>query len=101
MGARNPLSIIVPCHRLIGIAGAPAGYVGGLAGKRWWRARDALDPKPENPAGGANMRNPDQTDLAFIRPRPAFVSAKWRHETPRPDATGDLGRTARVGCGRS
>lgn len=31
----NPLSIIVPCHRVIGADGALTGYAGGLARKRW------------------------------------------------------------------
>jgi len=30
---RNPLSIIVPCHRVIGAGGALTGYAGGLARK--------------------------------------------------------------------
>jgi methylated-DNA-[protein]-cysteine S-methyltransferase len=32
---RNPISIIVPCHRLIGGDGALTGYGGGLWRKRW------------------------------------------------------------------
>ena len=31
----NPISIVVPCHRVIGSNGALAGYGGGLARKRW------------------------------------------------------------------
>jgi methylated-DNA-[protein]-cysteine S-methyltransferase len=31
---RNPLSIIIPCHRLVGRNGALTGYAGGLARKR-------------------------------------------------------------------
>lgn len=31
---RNPLTIIVPCHRLLGRDGALTGYAGGLARKR-------------------------------------------------------------------
>lgn len=31
---RNPLSIIVPCHRLLGRGGALTGYAGGLERKR-------------------------------------------------------------------
>ena len=30
---RNPLSIVVPCHRLVGAAGALTGYGGGLERK--------------------------------------------------------------------
>lgn len=32
--AQNPLSIVVPCHRVIGTSGALTGYAGGLARKR-------------------------------------------------------------------
>lgn len=31
---RNPLSIIVPCHRVIGSNGTLTGYAGGIASKR-------------------------------------------------------------------
>jgi len=31
---RNPLSIVVPCHRLVGTGGALTGYGGGLHRKR-------------------------------------------------------------------
>jgi methylated-DNA-[protein]-cysteine S-methyltransferase len=33
--ARNPVSIILPCHRVIGIEGALTGYGGGVERKRW------------------------------------------------------------------
>lgn len=32
---QNPLTIIWPCHRIIGAAGQLTGYAGGLARKRW------------------------------------------------------------------
>jgi methylated-DNA-[protein]-cysteine S-methyltransferase len=32
---RNPLSIIVPCHRVVGASGALTGYGGGLPAKRY------------------------------------------------------------------
>jgi methylated-DNA-[protein]-cysteine S-methyltransferase len=32
---QNPISIIVPCHRVIAASGALTGYAGGLAAKRW------------------------------------------------------------------
>lgn len=31
---RNPLSVIVPCHRVVGADGSLTGYAGGLARKR-------------------------------------------------------------------
>ena len=31
---RNPISIVLPCHRLVGSAGALTGFAGGLAAKR-------------------------------------------------------------------
>jgi methylated-DNA-[protein]-cysteine S-methyltransferase len=33
--ARNPLSIVVPCHRVVGRRGDLTGYAGGLAAKAW------------------------------------------------------------------
>ena len=32
---RNPVSIIVPCHRVVGANGALTGYAGGLDRKKW------------------------------------------------------------------
>lgn len=32
---RNPLSILVPCHRVIGAMGQLTGFAGGLAAKRF------------------------------------------------------------------
>jgi len=32
---KNPISIIVPCHRVIGADGSLTGYGGGLERKRW------------------------------------------------------------------
>ena len=33
--ALNPISIVLPCHRLIGANGALTGYAGGLGRKHW------------------------------------------------------------------
>lgn len=32
---KNPISIIVPCHRVIGANGELTGYLGGLKAKEW------------------------------------------------------------------
>lgn len=39
--ARNPIAIIVPCHRVIGSDGSLTGYAGGEAAKRWLLAHEA------------------------------------------------------------
>lgn len=31
----NPISVIIPCHRLVGSTGALTGFAGGLDAKRW------------------------------------------------------------------
>jgi methylated-DNA-[protein]-cysteine S-methyltransferase len=33
--ARNPIAIIIPCHRVIGADGDLTGYAGGLDRKKW------------------------------------------------------------------
>ena len=37
---RNPISIIVPCHRLVGASGSLTGYAGGVERKRWLLAHE-------------------------------------------------------------
>lgn len=49
--ARNPLAIIVPCHRLVGSAGELVSYVGGLARKRWLLAHEGALAAPLPPTG--------------------------------------------------
>jgi len=39
---RNPISVIVPCHRVIGADGSLTGYGGGLERKRWLLAHEGL-----------------------------------------------------------
>lgn len=37
---RNPLGIVVPCHRVVGADGSLVGYAGGLDRKRWLLAHE-------------------------------------------------------------
>jgi len=37
---QNPISIIVPCHRVVGANGSLTGYGGGLDAKRWLLSHD-------------------------------------------------------------
>jgi methylated-DNA-[protein]-cysteine S-methyltransferase len=66
---KNPWGIIVPCHRVVGRAGALTGFAGGVPTKRWLLqhegvavggGRDAADPK-------ARARGP-QTSFAYLAP---------------------------------
>ena len=53
--ARNPLSIVVPCHRVVGRAGALTGYGGGLEVKRRLLDHERRRARPESalPAAGS------------------------------------------------
>ncbi len=37
---KNPISIIVPCHRVIAASGELTGYAGGLPAKQWLLAHE-------------------------------------------------------------
>ncbi|EKV02737.1 O-6-methylguanine DNA methyltransferase [Leptolyngbya sp. PCC 7375] len=39
----NPISIVLPCHRVIGANGNLTGYAGGLDRKRWLLEHEGLD----------------------------------------------------------
>ena len=48
--ARNPISIIVPCHRVVGGHGSLTGYAGGLARKQELLRREGALPAHKVPA---------------------------------------------------
>ena len=39
----NPISLIIPCHRVIGAGGSLTGYAGGLAQKVWLLRHEGVD----------------------------------------------------------
>ena len=43
--SKNPISILVPCHRVIGSDGALTGYAGGAAAKQWLLTHEATTPR--------------------------------------------------------
>ena len=49
---RNPIVILIPCHRVIGANGALTGYAGGLPAKRW-----LLDHERRNADRSTALRN--------------------------------------------
>jgi methylated-DNA-[protein]-cysteine S-methyltransferase len=39
---RNPIPIVIPCHRVIGADGSLTGYGGGLRRKQWLLAHEGV-----------------------------------------------------------
>jgi methylated-DNA-[protein]-cysteine S-methyltransferase len=53
---RNPIAIIVPCHRVIGANGSLTGYGGGMAAKQWLLAHERTRaPQPAETPRGATL----------------------------------------------
>ena len=44
---RNPICIIIPCHRVLGAQGQITGYTGGLEYKRWLLRHEGIPYKEE------------------------------------------------------
>lgn len=42
---KNPIAIIVPCHRVIGASGKLTGYAGGLWRKQWLLEHESMQGK--------------------------------------------------------
>ncbi|WP_310991613.1 methylated-DNA--[protein]-cysteine S-methyltransferase [Aequorivita marina] len=42
---KNPISIIIPCHRVIGSDGSLTGYAGGLHRKKWLLEHESPSPQ--------------------------------------------------------
>jgi methylated-DNA-[protein]-cysteine S-methyltransferase len=49
---RNPISIVVPCHRVIGASGSLTGYAGGLERKRFLLDHEAALIRPKLAVSG-------------------------------------------------
>ncbi|MBV9748752.1 MAG: methylated-DNA--[protein]-cysteine S-methyltransferase [Acetobacteraceae bacterium] len=76
----NPVSIVVPCHRVIGADGSLTGYGGGLARKRWLLTHEGAALKAT-----AASRARDAIRLPASGSRPAAPD-RLRSREPRPDA---------------
>ena len=57
---RNPISIVIPCHRIVGTSGALTGYGGGLDAKAWLLA---LEQGARSPAPSPGSPPPRTTAL--------------------------------------
>lgn len=60
---RNPLSIVAPCHRVVGAAGQLTGFAGGLAAKAYLLGLEGSGPadlfaeatRPEGPPNALGL----------------------------------------------
>lgn len=73
----NPISIVVPCHRVIGSQGALTGYAGGVQRKQWLLQHEGYLPK--------SLLLPRQ---AIIRRHCLATLNKAHCSTPRSPAAG-------------
>jgi methylated-DNA-[protein]-cysteine S-methyltransferase len=49
---RNPIAVIVPCHRVIGADGSLTGFGGGLPRKQWLLTHEGLPVTGQLALGG-------------------------------------------------
>ncbi len=101
---RNPLSIVLPCHRVVGSDGSLTGFAGGLETKRWLLQHDGSFsgkraslrevrnpltriPAAQTPPEAGNLRFPATLSTRGQTRQPARrgVSPAFR-ETPPPPA---------------
>ncbi len=57
--SKNPISIVVPCHRVIGANQSLTGYAGGVDRKRWLLEHEGVDCNRignRRPSGGSNKK---------------------------------------------
>ena len=57
----NPVSIIIPCHRVIGSDGTLTGYAGGLERKRYMLELEGVTVR-----GGKTVMRHDATVAGFL-----------------------------------
>lgn len=54
---RNPISIIVPCHRVVGSNGSLTGYAGGIERKLWLLNHEGIEVKPSKETAVLDINN--------------------------------------------
>lgn len=66
---RNPISIIVPCHRVIGSNGSLTGYAGGIERKLWLLKHEGIaikQSKENNALDVTNVVHTRQSNTEFL-----------------------------------
>jgi len=63
----NPISVVVPCHRVIGADGSLTGYGGGIERKRWLLAHEGVAFR-DRPAVTMSASMSESADGTCARP---------------------------------
>ena len=69
---RNPLAVVIPCHRVIGADGSLTGFASGLRRKRWLLEHEHVELR----STGSHPRNPRTHATEQSR---AEGTAPWAH----------------------
>ncbi len=82
--ARNPIPIVIPCHRVVGTGGAITGFGLGLWRKRWLLDHEGSWPLRYRSAEGPRPRGQRTLDalLAPPKPSPTKRAPSTRRTTP-------------------
>ncbi|WP_200890379.1 methylated-DNA--[protein]-cysteine S-methyltransferase [Pseudoalteromonas luteoviolacea] len=64
---RNPITLIVPCHRVIGANGKMTGYAGGVLRKQWLLAHEGLIDQKPNAQALAQLASQRQAKTEFLQ----------------------------------
>ncbi len=72
---RNPIPVIVPCHRVVGVGGAITGYGLGLWRKRWLLDREGAWPIRSRSAEGPRPRQHTLDQLSELSHRRRATAA--------------------------
>jgi methylated-DNA-[protein]-cysteine S-methyltransferase len=67
--SRNPIPIVIPCHRVVGTGGAITGFGLGLWRKRWLLDHEGSWPLRSKSAEGPRHRHQRTLDVALPAPR--------------------------------
>jgi methylated-DNA-[protein]-cysteine S-methyltransferase len=88
---RNPISIVAPCHRVIGASGELTGFAGGLANKMLLLSLEAGQTSLEASAELPVQTQPRAADINTRAKRARFVSPATAASAPAPASTPDYG----------
>ena len=75
---QNPISIVVPCHRVVGANGSLTGYGGGLPAKQWLLAHEAAPRRSRSPDRSADSRRVEPSVVVLRSARLRGPSAEQR-----------------------